>query len=185
MDAGLSATPVEDPYEDLCPACRLEPHNASRYIEAARRARQRLLKDVKVILRIQAAGDLPDLRSRQYLAGRIDDALALVRRGLTLAPSSGRGHLEAGLLHFGRFAVIGLPPRASEDFDLARDEFAKALSLQPWRAAAHRKVARMMVPFWEECDREQRELIAYAARRAIEIDPSANDIREAVERMEL
>ncbi len=183
VDAGDPLVAREEPYADLCPACRLDPLNANRYIDAARSARRRLLRDVEVLLRAQAEGGLPDIRSRQYLAQRIDDAIALIERGLSLAPASGWGHLEAGMLHFGRFALIGLPPRASEDFDRARDEFAKALALQPWRGASHRKVARMTIPFWDECNEDQRQFIARATRRALEIDPWAGDIREASERM--
>ncbi len=183
VDAGDVPAPA-DPYDDPCSGCRIEPFNASRYIDSARSARRRLLKDVEALLRMQAEGDLPDLSTRQYLADRLDEALALADRGLELAPASGRGHLEAGLLHFGRFALTGMPPQASLDFDRAREEFDKALRLQPWRAAAHRKVARVLTPLWGQCDDEQREFIARVARRTLQIDPYASDIRDAVARMD-
>ncbi len=177
------SAPSLDPSEELCPACRLEPFNAGRYIEATSRARQRLLQDVEALLQVQASGDLPDLASKQYLARRIDQAIGLVQQGLALAPTSGRGHMEVGLLRFGRFVLIGLPPQASDDFEKARGEFGKALELQPWRAASFGRVARLMAPLWDECDEEQREFIARAARRAVEIDPGARDIKDAMERM--
>jgi len=171
------------PDDDLCGNCRMEPFNAMRYIEAAARARERLLKDVEVIVKAQAAGDLQEPETRQYVARRIDAALALARRGLTLAPASGRGHLEAGLLEFGRFALTGLPPEASEDFERALSDFKSAVELQPWRAATHRRVTRLLSPLWDECGEDQRLFIAKATRRARQLDPSAADIKSAAARM--
>jgi hypothetical protein len=168
---------------ELCPECRLDPFNAARYIEAAGRARERLLNDVEVIVKAQAAGDLPDPKTRLYLAARIDAALALANRGLALAPASGRGHLEAGLLLFGHFALTGLPPEASDEFGLALKEFDHALVLQPWRAATHHRVTQLLAPLWEACDDQQRSFIEKATRRAREIDPWAADLKEAAARM--
>jgi len=185
LDAGPLVPSAAAPDDDLCPACRFEPLNPKRYIDAGARARLRLLKDTEVIVRAQAMGIFPDPKTRLYLARRIDAALALVHRGLELAPVSARGHLEAGLLHFGRYALTGLPPQASEDFDLARDQFEMAMSLQPWRAATHRKVARVLSPLWSECDEEQRRSIARAVLRARELDPRAADIKETIGRLGL
>ena len=163
----------------------MEPFNAARWIDAAARARERLLKDVEVIVRAQAAGELSEPTTRQYVARRLDAALALARRGLELAPVSGRGHLEAGLLSFGRFALTGLPPEASDDFDRALRELDAALALQPWRAASYRRVARLLAPLWEECGDDQRVFIAKVTRRTRQLDPAAADIKEAAARMGL
>ncbi|HEY3176818.1 MAG TPA: O-antigen ligase family protein [Candidatus Polarisedimenticolia bacterium] len=184
IDAGPVVAWAGAPDDDLCPACRLEPWNGMRWIEAAARARRRLLGDVEAIVRVQAEGQIPDPAARLYLARRIDAAADLARRGLVLAPASGRGHLEAGLLHFGRFMLVGLPPGASEDFVEARTEFARALTLQPWLAATHRRVARLMIPFWGQCDDADRAFIQKVCRRALQIDPWASDLKEALARME-
>ncbi|MGH9870459.1 MAG: O-antigen ligase family protein [Candidatus Polarisedimenticolia bacterium] len=178
---GINRTLEEDP----CPGCRLEPFNATRYFEAAGHARRRLLSDVEAILRTQSQGELPDIRSRQYLAGRLDEALAIVNAGLTLSPASGRGHLEAGLLHVGRFTLTGLPPEASEDFGQAMAAFTRAMALQPWRAATHRKIARVMAPFWEASGTEQRAFIEKTVLRARNTSPSVPDIKEMAMRMGL
>jgi len=173
------------PDDGLCDECRVEPFNALRYIDAAARARARLLKDVEVIVKAQAAGEISEPATRQYMARRIDAALALARRGLEMAPISGRGHLEAGLLEFGRFALTGLPPEASDDFDRSLKELRMALELQPWRAASHRRVARLLSPLWDECDEQQRAFIAKTTRRTRQLDPGAADIKEAAARMGL
>ncbi len=166
-----------------CAACLLEPFNGARDIEAASLLRKRVLADIEAVVRSQAAGELPDPAVKRYLAGRVDEALAIVGRGLSRAPASSRGHMEAGLLHFGRFVLVGLPPQASDDFDLARASFAQVMKLQPWRAVSQTKIARMMAPFYNDANEEQQRFIAESVRRAHEIDPSADDITRAYARM--
>lgn len=183
VDAGPVVATAASPLEDPCSACRMEPLNSANYFDAAGRARRRLLKDVEAIVRSQADGVLPDPAVRKYLAGRIDEAIALVDEGLALTPASARGHMERGLLWFGRFALIGLPPPASDDFDRAREAFERALKLQPWRAAVHRKVARLSIPLWDECDEDQRAFVAGVVSRARALDPGAEDIAEAAGRV--
>ncbi|HKY32135.1 MAG TPA: O-antigen ligase family protein [Candidatus Polarisedimenticolia bacterium] len=159
------------PDDDLCPGCALDPFNPTRYTDAASRVRRRILSDVEVVVRAQSAGVLPDAHTRVYLAGRIEAGLGLARRAIALSPASGRAHMEAGLLHFGRFALTGLPLQASDDFERARESFSRAMSLQPWRAATHRRIARLVAPFLDQADDSQRDFILRAVRRAAELAP--------------
>ena len=148
-DSGPIVHTAGSPDDDLCPACRHEPGNATLYFEAATRARLRLVADVGTILKAQREGIVPDPVVRIYLARRIDAATDLAQRGLSLAPISGRGHLETALLRFGRFQLVGLPPRDGVDFEGALTAFDKALRLQPWFAASHRKAARLLAPHYD------------------------------------
>jgi hypothetical protein len=165
------------PDDDLSAGCEMDPINAARFFDAASRARRRLLVDVKVLVDAQAREERLDVQARLYLAERLDTALALAERGLTLSPASARGHMEAGLLRFGRFALTGLPPQSSEEFQMALGSFERAMKLQPWRAATHRRIARVLAPFWTECGPDQRLFIERAVRRALETNPRDGDLK--------
>ena len=119
----------------------------------------------------------------QYLRGQIDEALSLAEAGLTLAPMNGRSHLEVGLLHFAKYGLTFLPPIASEDFQNTLDAFSRSLSLEPWRAATHKRVARILLPLKTQCDELQQDFIESVARRAFELDPQARDLRMAIEEL--
>ena len=112
-----------------------------------------------------------------------DSALAIAQHGLTLSPASARGHLETGLLHFGRYALTVLPPYASSDFQQAIDAFSRSLNLEPWRSASHKKVARMLLPLWSQCSESQQHFIKRVARRAVEMDPDTPDLSDAITKL--
>lgn len=183
----VDATPLDtraaSPDDDLCPACRLEPFNSARYVEATARARRRLLRDVETLVRAWTVGIFPSHGTKTYLAGRIDRTLDLVHEGLQLAPARARGHFEEGLLHFGRFALTGLPPSSSEEFDRAVVAFTKGLTLAPWQAAWHRKVALVTLPLFEQCNESQKRFVEQTARRARLIDPKSVELKTASARL--
>lgn len=183
-DSGPIISTAGSPDDELCPACGDEPSNATLYFQAVTRARLRLVADVATIRKAQHDGIVPDPVVRIYLARRIEAAIELARRGLELAPVSGRGHLETALLRFGRFELIGLPPADGPDFAAALNSFDKALNLQPWFAASHRKAARLLAPYYDQSLPQQRLFIARVTRRAFELNPWAADMRESLERME-
>ncbi len=169
--------------QEICPGCSLDPLNANRYFLAARTERRRLLRDVETLARAQVDGSLPDAAARRYVAGRLDQALELTRQGLALSPASARGHMEAGLLRFGRFALIGLPPEASEDFDLLVRDFRNVIALQPWRAASHVRIAGLLAPLYDLCAEADQAFIAHVTRRAAAMQPWRHDLKLAAERM--
>ena len=166
--------------DEGCGPCRLEPFAAYRWIESASVARQRLMRDVEAIVQAQELRGMADPASRQYLAGRLDEARAMAMRGLTLSPALAQGHMEAGLLLFGRFALTGLPPAVSDDFVSAVTAFARSLALQPWRASAHAQVARVLEPLLDQAGPSERPFIERTLRRAHELDPAAVDISAIV-----
>jgi hypothetical protein len=176
--SGIEALP-------LCAGCRLDPFNASRFIQAAGVERRRLLRDIEILARAHADGSMPDAATRGYLAGRLDDALELTRRGLSLSPASARGHMEAGMLRFGRFALTGLPPEASDDFDLMMQELRHVIVLQPWRAASHARIAELLTPLYAQCTAEHQAFIAQVTRRASAMQPWRDDLKRAAAGMVL
>ncbi len=182
-EAERQAIPARTVDEALCPACSLDPANPAPYLEAAERVRRRLLTDVDAVMRSSSDGELPDAGARRYLSARLAEGVALADAGLAMSPASAKGHMEKGLLLMGRYALTGLPPQASDDLAKALESFDHAMTLQPWRAATHRRVARVTAPLWTECDGTQRVVIARAVRRARETSPGTRDIVEMAGRM--
>jgi len=185
VDSSTLDSRAASPDDDPCPACRLEPFNSARYVEAGSRARRRLLRDVETLVRASTVGIVPEHTTKVYLARRIDQSIETIRHGLRLAPARGRGHLEEGLLHFARFALTGLPPAASKDFERALEAFSRSLTLAPWHGAWHRKVALVTLPLYNDCSDEQKKFIEQTARRARAIDPKSPQLKAAAARLGL
>jgi len=185
VDAAVPDIRAASPDEALCSACPLDPFNSARHVEAGSRARRRLLRDVETLVRARTVGVNPEHATRLYLARRIDASLEMVRQGLNLSPARARGHLEVGLLHFGRFALTGLPPASSMDFQFALDAFSRSMTLTPWQAAWHRKVALITIPLYQECSESQKRFIEMTVRRARDLNPRSRELRDAAARLGL